>query len=275
MATHQHINVVKTGSVALVALGVTFVAIRNPEYTTNITGVLLGGILPALFWLWFWLHEDKVHPEPKKIIFTAFFFGMIAVPLAILLERFYIGRLYPTVPDAQLIQTLTLIDVFAWAVIEETLKFGMAFFAGLRSKYFDEPVDAVMYLISASLGFAALENALFIWNSLGQSSMEILTAGQLRFVGASLLHVASSALIGFGIGFGLCKPRATRIFYFILGLLGAFALHTIFNYLIIITDERYIFHIFSLLWVVIGLIILLFEKIKRSPCYKIDAPISS
>ena len=45
------------------------------------------GTLPALFWLWFWLREDKIHPEPKKAIFKAFFFGALAVPFSILLEQ--------------------------------------------------------------------------------------------------------------------------------------------------------------------------------------------
>ena len=45
-----------------------------------------GGILPALIWLWFWLKED-LHPEPKKAISLTFFFGMLMVPAAFVLEK--------------------------------------------------------------------------------------------------------------------------------------------------------------------------------------------
>lgn len=272
MATHHHISIAKTGSVAIAAFAVTYVALQDPQYSMTITGALLGGLLPALFWLWFWFHEDKIHPEPKKIIFTAFFFGMIAVPLAIFLEKFYIGFRYPGISDTEALGMLAFIDLFAWAAIEEFLKFGMAFLAGLRSQYFDEPIDAVMYLISAALGFAAIENALFIWSAVSQGGFDALITGQLRFIGASLLHVAGSALIGFSIGFGLCKPKLTRAIYLVIGLVGAFTLHAVFNYLIIITNEQYLLDIFALLWIVMILIIFLFEKIKRSPCYKVSVP---
>jgi len=270
MATHHHISPVKTGTVALVAFGITYVALEYPAYALKISGALLGGILPALFWLWFWLHEDKVHPEPKKIIFTAFFFGMIAVPLAIFLEKFYIGLAYPNLAEAVAFNVLTFGDFFSWAVIEELLKYGMAFLAGIRSKYFDEPIDAVMYLISVALGFAAAENALFIFGAVKDLGVwGAFTTGNLRFIGASLLHVASSSLLGFFIGFGLCKSRYVRALYIIEGLAVAFTLHAIFNYLIMVINERYLLDIFALLWCVMVIVIFLFEKIKRSPCYRV------
>ena len=37
----------------------------------------IGGMLPALFWLWFWLQEDKLHPEPRSRIMLAFLGGMV------------------------------------------------------------------------------------------------------------------------------------------------------------------------------------------------------
>ena len=47
------------------------------------SGVLLiaivGGILPALIWLFFWLMEDRCEPEPKRYIFLCFLGGMLAV----------------------------------------------------------------------------------------------------------------------------------------------------------------------------------------------------
>ncbi len=47
---------------------------------------LIGGILPALFWLWFWIREDKEKPEPKKLLFGAFVGGSIAVLIALFFE---------------------------------------------------------------------------------------------------------------------------------------------------------------------------------------------
>jgi RsiW-degrading membrane proteinase PrsW (M82 family) len=47
---------------------------------------LLGGIVPALFWLWFWIREDRLKPEPKSALLSAFFGGIIAVLLALFFE---------------------------------------------------------------------------------------------------------------------------------------------------------------------------------------------
>lgn len=47
---------------------------------------LLGGIIPALFWIWFWLREDRVKPEPKSAILSAFLGGVLAVMIALFLE---------------------------------------------------------------------------------------------------------------------------------------------------------------------------------------------
>ncbi len=257
MATHHHISIVKTGSVAVVLFAVTLLALQFPKNTGNIAGALLGGILPALVWLWFWLKEDKAHPEPKRIIFLAFAFGMLGVPFAVLFEKLAMNQ----------IGAITFTLFLLWAIIEESIKYAAARLSGLQSKYFDEPIDAVMYLISAALGFAALENVFFVFSSIMDGGFaDALVTGQLRFVGASLLHVAASALVGFSIAFGLCETRWKKWTYHIAGLLTAISLHTVFNYLIMKSNGEHLLNIFALLWVVIIVIIILFEKIKRSQC---------
>jgi RsiW-degrading membrane proteinase PrsW (M82 family) len=258
MATHHHISVKKTSIVGFVLFAVTILAMQYPaKDAANVAGALLGGILPALLWLWFWLKEDKAHPEPKRIIFMAFFFGVLGVPIAIFFEKIVMDYL----------GAVSFALFLWWAIIEELVKYLGATVSGLRSKYFDEPIDAVMYLISAALGFAALENVFFIFSSIADGGFaSALTTGQLRFVGASVLHIATSALVGFSIAFGLCEPKWKKWLYHTMGLTTAISLHTFFNYLIMISNGEYLFNIFALLWGVIIVIIILFEKIKRSQC---------
>ncbi len=47
---------------------------------------LIGGILPALFWLWFWIREDRLKPEPKSLLLVCFLGGILAVFLALFIE---------------------------------------------------------------------------------------------------------------------------------------------------------------------------------------------
>ena len=113
----------------------------------------LGGLIPALFWLAFWLREDEIHPEPKGVIALAFVAGMasvlVALPLELLLAHY--------VPEG-------VIRVVLWAASEELVKYWAASYSAFHhNRNFDEPVDAMIYLISAALGFSAVENALFIF----------------------------------------------------------------------------------------------------------------
>ena len=40
----------------------------------------------------------------------------------------------------------------------------------LRSWVFDEPLDAIIYMVTAALGFSSIENALFLWGALPQGA---------------------------------------------------------------------------------------------------------
>ena len=72
---------------------------------TTLLLALLGGILPALLWLWYWLKEDAARPEPRGLIMLAFVAGMITVPLVVPLEA---------LAGAISVGTLTII---VWAAI--------------------------------------------------------------------------------------------------------------------------------------------------------------
>lgn len=214
---------------------------------------LLGGILPALFWLWFWLREDRLHPEPRKIIIRTFLVGMIAVPIVLPLEK--VASVYlPT----------GIATILIWATIEELIKFTGTYFSALRSRDYDEPIDALIYLITGALGFAALENTLFIINPLlsGDISNGIIT-GNLRFIGASLLHVITAGTIGSFMAFAFYKSRKHKKLPLIIGMGTAITLHTLFNFSIIKSESGLTIAIFSIVWVTIIFLLLVFEKVKQ------------
>lgn len=216
---------------------------------------LLGGILPAVFWLWFWLKEDRLHPEPRALIILAFIAGMLATAIAYPIEKFIAARV---TGDMGLLSL--------WAVAEETLKYLAIYIVALRTKYFDEPIDAVLYLVTIALGFAALENALFLVNPLADGdAIATILLGNFRFIGATLLHVAASGVIGVALAFTFyAKPLHRHIAGFG-GLLLAIVLHTVFNFSIIMSEGEYLYEIFIGLWIVILGILLICEKIKRIP----------
>lgn len=213
---------------------------------------LLGGIVPAIFWLNFWLKEDS-HQEPRHVIFGSFLLGMASIAIAIPLE--HIANIF--FPDYS---TTTL---FLWATIEELVKFGAAYFIAIRTRFNDEPIDSTIYLITAALGFAALENILFLVGPLadGDIAKGIITIN-LRFVGATLLHVISSGIIGVLIGFAFYKNKFIKRVCLITGIITAIILHTLFNSFII-KGEHNILVIFSMVWMGLVAVILILEHIKK------------
>lgn len=221
----------------------------------SLTAILYAGaagIIPSLIWLFFWIREDKNHPEPRFLLAAAFFGGMVAVTIAILGEKF----------TADLIVDQS-VRYISWAAIEETVKFIAVAMIALASVYNDEPIDAMIYCITAALGFAALENALFILSPLsdGEIARSLLT-GNMRFMGATLVHVVSSAMVGFALGFAFYRGFIAKVSWAIIGLTAAIAIHAAFNLSIVNAAASDALRTFGWVWGAVVLLIVLFEEVK-------------
>lgn len=210
----------------------------------------LGGLLPALVWLYFWLKEDSKCPEPKHLIFLAFVAGMISVPLVLPFQKFAIGY-YGEV---------STIVIFLWAAIEELMKYAVVAALILWRRAVNEPVDSMMYMVTAALGFAALENTLFLLTPIGEGNLlDSFITGNLRFLGATLLHVLASAIVGFAMAISFYAHKKLMPIYTSIGLILAIALHTIFNLLIISGEGQNTLGAFFFVWVGTVIILILFE----------------
>lgn len=218
----------------------------------------MGGLLPALLWLWFFLREDKRRPEPLPYIIMSFVAGAITVFLVLPAERF-----------VQVYFDGTLL-IFLWALIEESFKYGAAAIVILWRKVVNEPIDAVIYMITIALGFSAFENTLFLLNPLllGNVVDGILT-GNLRFIGATLLHTLSSAVIGIAMAFSFYRKDKIKVTYLLVGIILATVLHTVFNFFIMNNNGEQTLFAFSIVWIGIIVLIFTFEKIKRLPIRKL------
>ncbi len=211
----------------------------------------LSGLVPALFWVWFWLREDCKRPEPFFLIAMSFLAGMAVVPIALPLQKAAL-QLYPD--DMVMI---------LWVAIEESLKYIAALALIFWHHDVDEPIDMIIYMIMIALGFAALENALFAYNplTLGQYMNSALTSG-FRFLGATLLHVLASGTVGVCIALAYYKPKSIQVLAGTIGLSLAIVLHALFNFFIMDASGETILTVFLFVWSGIILLFLLFEKVK-------------
>lgn len=214
----------------------------------------LGGIIPSFLWLWFWMKEkEEAHPEPKGLLAIVFIMGMIAVVVVLPIQKFIQSHINSH--EGQLI---------LWASAEEILKYLAVLVILFRTNYTNKPIDWPIYLITAALGFAALENVLFLIKpfSINQATVGLLT-GQLRFLGSTLLHTVSSGILGITLGLSLYGRAFKKGIYLFIGFMIAIALHSTFNFFIIRNDGNDFLKVFAFLWVVTVIVMLLFEKVRR------------
>lgn len=245
--------------------------------TNALIFALLGGIVPALFWLWFWLKEDKLRPEPKYAIFSAFVGGIIAVLMALFFEliiyyllvdantssvkefpAFLLNMLNNLANHYDLVNVQNkfwahLQDIFSdinvkkmflvviiAPIIEETFKLMLTYNICLRKKINDEPIDASIYMLTSALGFAAIETALILTEPLSNGKlMDGFIASNFRSVGPMLIHLISSATVGIFMGLAFYKTNFKKFLYVTAGFIIAIILHATFNFFIVMNDTTH------------------------------------
>ena len=215
---------------------------------------ILLALLPSLAWLALFLRED-VHPEPNRLVVRAFFAGALSVLLALPIELAALcvipgcppGKigifesLLPGIPPGVVIAIHFFLGV---ALVEELMKFLFVKRLVLGSADFDEPVDALLYLVIGALGFAAVENILVVTNQ-GVQTIGLLGSGGVfmllgaRFLSATLLHTLASGIIGYTVARALFQ-KTTHRWGILWGIFLATVVHGVYNELIqlIATNDR-------------------------------------
>ena len=215
--------------------------------------LILLGLLPSFAWLVFFLKEDE-RPEPKKMIAKVFMAGALMTIFVAVLQ-FSLQKIFVSFSAS----------FFVFAVIEEVFKFLAVYLVVRKSRFFDEPVDAMIYMITAALGFAMVENIAVALNA--SNIQEAIGAMTLRFVGATLLHVLTSGIVGYYWAKSLVLKNQFLVIgrwpLIIKGLIVASLLHIIFNYLILISKEQILIYPTIFLIIIALFLFWDFEKIKN------------
>jgi len=221
----------------------------------------LCGILPIVLWLIFFLWQDIKKPEPLRWIGILFLLGMAITPFVWFLENYFIDLLQIDINVA----LPFFVSAFVYLVvagIEELAKFFSAALLLRKNKYFDEAIDAMIYLIVLGLGFGVVENILISYQEISSgghflSTFQIIT---LRFIGANLLHALSCGLIGFFWALKLVTGKKKHLG---IGLTLGILLHWVFNIAIINLGGDAVFLV-SLILFLVGVVVLwAFDVLKQ------------
>jgi RsiW-degrading membrane proteinase PrsW (M82 family) len=121
--------------------------------------LLLIALAPGLFLAWYFYHRDSYEPEPKLKIIKIFFIGALMVAPAALAELLLVNITRVTTQGIFHIFVLSFLII---APIEELLKYFAVRKWIYNSLEFDEAMDGIVYTVSVSLGFATVENVIYV-----------------------------------------------------------------------------------------------------------------
>jgi protease PrsW len=226
---------------------------------------IIFGIIPSLTWLSYYLRKD-VHPESNSMIVKIFFWG-VAVTLPVFFVQIGLKELLDRTNASSLAYNL----VYWFLIIslsEELFKYLVIKTKIINRPDLDEPLDIMLYMVIAALGFAALENILYLFAPAGQLSFNelvnrTLVISFIRFIGATFLHTLCSGVVGYFLALSFCETKK-RLLYVFSGLFMAVVLHGAYDFSIMTLEGPAKLAIpISILIILAGLVFTGFEKLKK------------
>lgn len=204
----------------------------------NYTILIIFALLPSVIWLLFFLRKDA-HPESNSMILKIFFLGMLSAIPAVFIELGFFQGMAKLNLSPFLISVLNVF--LGIALVEEVLKYLVVRNKVLKSSEFDEPLDVMLYMIIAALGFVFFENLLIFLSpkTFVLDFGETLILSGFRFISATFLHALSSGAFGFFLALSFFETKKRGLYLF-LGLSLATILHGLYNLSIIKIGESII-----------------------------------
>lgn len=208
--------------------------------------LLLLAILPAFVLIFYVAYRDRMHPEPRGQLIKAFLKGLLSAPLAIILAS-VLGLLgfYPAEASTAFGHLMTAL--FSAAAPEECAKLFILWQFLRKCKDFDEHMDGIVYAVCVGMGFAAVENIMYVFS--GMQAAELSSSLSMGFkmsvyTGVSRAFLSVPAHFGFAVLMGYYYSLScfsggeNRKKYMWMALLLPIAAHAFFDFLLMIVDSE-------------------------------------
>ncbi len=216
------------------------------------------GFAPGLFFLWRIYLRNRYRPDPKHLVARTFLLG-VAAAVPISLVESLIGDGKTMAQGAATVGAAAFTAFIVAGVVEELGKYLVVRSTVQDSPYCDEPMSGLVFASAAALGFASIENVVYMV----EHGASVIV---LRAPTSTVAHVAFSALWGYPFGAakspgadGLARARLA------LGLVAAIVAHGFYDYFLMKPDPSYWMTIVVLAITVAGFAFLLRRAVARSP----------
>ena len=202
---------------------------------------IIFGVLPSLVWLFYYLRKD-LHPEPKKMILKVFLYGVI-ITIPTFIIQIGLSEILKQLQSFAFFQFSLITNVLKWFLIiaftEELLKYLVVRTVIFKSRELDEPLDIMLYMVVAALGFATVENIFYlfspVYNTFDEFIKTTITISFVRFIGATFLHTLCSSLLGYFLTLGHLRKNTIKLT--VIGIFLATLLHGLYDFSIITLSQ--------------------------------------
>ena len=193
--------------------------------TQNILIFLLA-VAPAIILITYIYLVDIKQREPIPQILKGFIYGIISAFIAIFAASFLADVQFYTDTFSNIVEAGRL-AFWGAALPEEAAKLFMLWLLVRKNKYFDEHLDGIVYAVAISMGFAAFENILYLFDNYEQW----FTIGIARAILSVPGHYAFAVLMGYyyaKVHFGISDLLKDKLMI----LLAPVLVHTIFDWIL-------------------------------------------
>ncbi len=172
------------------------------------------GLAIAIYIYW----KDKWDKEPLHWLLFAFLLGVLSVVPTLILSL--LAQALGSAPQSENLWISFLSCVFGIGLIEEFCKFIFVRWFIFPKKVFNEPFDGITYCVMSAMGFATLENIMYV-------TEHGVATGIMRAFLSVPAHATWGILLGFALGLKKSKPTYPIV---IPALLLASVLHGLFDF---------------------------------------------
>jgi protease PrsW len=191
--------------------------------------------------------KDKHEREPLYLLLTSFLFGIFSTFITLAIS--YPLNLLITLSEDNIVDEF-FTAIFKVALVEEFSKFFFVRFILFKNKHFNEPFDGIVYAVMVGMGFATLENLMYVF----EYGFE---TGFLRMFTAVPAHATFAVMMGYYIGQAKFI-HAKNLQYGILALLIPTIFHGLYDYFFFIAEVKGIWTgiwIFGIVSLIVGLVL--------------------
>lgn len=173
--------------------------------------ILVVALAPVIALVFYFYHQDKYEKEPRDMLIKAFVYGALVANASIVLELL-VGSFFRLFISSPVV--LFYIKVFLEVgLIEEACKFFIFMRLIYNHKEFNEPYDAILYAVMISLGFAAVENILYVTGaSIKFDALAAIHVGVARAIFAVPGHAVFGVIMGYCFGMAKLAANPKRRF---------------------------------------------------------------